>query len=513
MMVLLPHARSEPSCAAHPSTPRTKPTLSEGQGLARLQKILAAAGVGSRRQCEEVILEGRVEVDRKVVSQLGAKADPFRQEIRLDGNLLAKPKRVYYLVHKPPGVLSTNRDPAGRPRVVDLLAPRGERLFTVGRLDMSSEGLILATNDGELANLLTHPRYGVEKTYHVEVAGAIDRDGIGPAGRRDVSGRRICAGGRRTDQKPLQKKHAVGNHARRRTQPRNPPTAGPHRAQSHAAAADRARPTPTGRSPQRSLSPADRRRSPCLCGKPRPLPPGGSARRFNVPRRPAKRRQPAIRPNRSGTRLTTAAAKLPAMQNRQQRHGRRSDKEAGRAVRPPRRESGARRASAAADVEEPVQFRLPRGGAIGGDEPRRAVVIGGDSSSFGPRRSKPAGRIKPERPSQVSRPPKIGAATHPLDEPAEDAEETGAEPANRPAKQRWLGPGRRKAGSRPGGVGRPNSCGCAGQSERSGQSRPVERNTRHRRKRPAASNGAGPGAGSRHDASARRGLLRRSRGR
>ena len=157
------------------ATPRTKPTVSEGQGLARLQKILAAAGVGSRRQCEEVILEGRVEVDRKVVSQLGAKADPFRQEIRLDGNLLAKPKRVYYLVHKPPGVLSTNRDPAGRPRVVDLLAPRGERLFTVGRLDMSSEGLILATNDGELANLLTHPRYGVEKTYHVEVAGAIDR--------------------------------------------------------------------------------------------------------------------------------------------------------------------------------------------------------------------------------------------------------------------------------------------------------------------------------------------------
>ena len=157
------------------TTPRTKPTASEGQGLARLQKILAAAGVGSRRQCEEVILEGRVEVDRKVVSQLGAKADAFRQEIRLDGNLLAKPKRVYYLVHKPPGVLSTNRDPAGRPRVVDLLAPRGERLFTVGRLDMSSEGLILATNDGELANLLTHPRYGVEKTYHVEVAGAIDR--------------------------------------------------------------------------------------------------------------------------------------------------------------------------------------------------------------------------------------------------------------------------------------------------------------------------------------------------
>ena len=103
------------------ASPRTKPTASEGQGLARLQKILAAAGVGSRRQCEDVILEGRVEVDRKVVSQLGAKADPFRQEIRLDGNLLPKPKRVYYLVHKPPGVLvdqSRSGRPAARRRFV-----------------------------------------------------------------------------------------------------------------------------------------------------------------------------------------------------------------------------------------------------------------------------------------------------------------------------------------------------------------------------------------------------------
>lgn len=141
----------------------------------RLQKVLAAAGIGSRRKCEELIQSGRVEVDRQVVTHLGAKADPARQEIRLDGVLLPRPKRVHYLVHKPVGVVSTNYDQAGRPRVVDLVPKRDERLFAVGRLDMSSEGLILVTNDGDLANRLTHPRYGVAKTYQVEVAGAIER--------------------------------------------------------------------------------------------------------------------------------------------------------------------------------------------------------------------------------------------------------------------------------------------------------------------------------------------------
>jgi len=138
----------------------------------RLQKILAAAGIGSRRHCEQLILAGRVEVDRQVVTKLGAKADPVKQEIRVDGVTLPKRKRVYYVVNKPPGVVSTNRDPAGRLRVIDLV-PAGDRLFTVGRLDLSSEGLILATNDGELANRLAHPRYGIEKTYHVEAAGYV----------------------------------------------------------------------------------------------------------------------------------------------------------------------------------------------------------------------------------------------------------------------------------------------------------------------------------------------------
>lgn len=137
----------------------------------RLQKLLAAAGLGSRRQCEELILAGRVEIDRQMVDELGVRADPETQEIRVDGEVVAPSRKVYYVVNKPEGVVSTNRDPSGRPRVIDLVPGGGDRLFAVGRLDMASEGLILVTNDGPLADRLTHPRYGVEKTYHVRVAG------------------------------------------------------------------------------------------------------------------------------------------------------------------------------------------------------------------------------------------------------------------------------------------------------------------------------------------------------
>lgn len=137
----------------------------------RLQKVLASAGLGSRRQCEELILAGRVEVDRQVVTQLGTRVDPARQEVRVDGTRLPRLRHVHYIVNKPPGVVSTNRDPAGRPRVIDMVPEGRARVYAVGRLDMSSEGLILVTNDGELANRLTHPKFGVEKTYHVLVAG------------------------------------------------------------------------------------------------------------------------------------------------------------------------------------------------------------------------------------------------------------------------------------------------------------------------------------------------------
>jgi 23S rRNA pseudouridine2605 synthase len=145
--------------------------------LQRLQKVMAARGAGSRRACEELILAGRVQVDRQVVTELGFKVDPARQEIRVDGEVLRAPALVYYAVHKPRGIVSTHDDPSGRPRVVDLV-PERQRVFTVGRLDLHSEGLILLTNDGELANHLAHPRYGVEKAYEVVVAGDISREAL-----------------------------------------------------------------------------------------------------------------------------------------------------------------------------------------------------------------------------------------------------------------------------------------------------------------------------------------------
>jgi len=149
---------------------RAAPGRPADDGLERLQKVLAAAGLGSRRSCEELITAGRVEVDRQVVTELGVRVDPQAQEIRVDGERLPDPRRVVYMLNKPVGVVTTNYDPAGRPRVVDLV-PGQRRLFAVGRLDRMSEGLILVTNDGELANLLAHPRYGVEKKYLVQVAG------------------------------------------------------------------------------------------------------------------------------------------------------------------------------------------------------------------------------------------------------------------------------------------------------------------------------------------------------
>ena len=141
-----------------------------------MQKVLAAAGVGSRRQCEELITAGRVEIDRRVVTELGTRVDLATQQVRVDGVALPTARLEYFAVNKPSGVLCTNRDPAGRTRVVDLVASKAARLFTIGRLDQYSDGLILVTNDGKLANRLTHPRYGVSKTYRVLVAGNPTQD-------------------------------------------------------------------------------------------------------------------------------------------------------------------------------------------------------------------------------------------------------------------------------------------------------------------------------------------------
>lgn len=139
--------------------------------LIRLQRYLAACGLGSRRHCEEFITAGRVSVDGKTVTELGTKVDPQRQRIALDGETLRMERKKYYALNKPTGVLSTNRDPHGRPRVIDLFPPGGPRLFTVGRLDEDSEGLLLVTNDGDLAQKLAHPKFRIARRYELQVAG------------------------------------------------------------------------------------------------------------------------------------------------------------------------------------------------------------------------------------------------------------------------------------------------------------------------------------------------------
>ena len=140
----------------------------------RLQKVLAAAGVASRRAAEEMIEAGRVEVDGAVVTEQGRRVDPERAVIRVDGARLPPPRRHTYLVlNKPRGVVSTMDDPAGRPTVARYVPP-GQGLFHVGRLDTDTQGLLILTNDGEFAHRLTHPRYEVPKTYVAQVSGRID---------------------------------------------------------------------------------------------------------------------------------------------------------------------------------------------------------------------------------------------------------------------------------------------------------------------------------------------------
>jgi len=127
--------------------------------------------LGSRRRCEEYIVAGRVSVDGEVKRDLGTRVDPRRQRVSVDGHSVRQEPLRYFLLNKPRGYLCTNSDPAGRPRAIDLIPAGKLRLFTVGRLDEGSEGLILVTNDGELAHRLAHPRFQVPRTYAVQVAG------------------------------------------------------------------------------------------------------------------------------------------------------------------------------------------------------------------------------------------------------------------------------------------------------------------------------------------------------
>lgn len=164
----------------------------------RIQKILARAGYGSRRQCESYILQGRVKVNGVTIG-LGAKADPSKDQILLDGRpITVDIPYIYIALYKPRGVLSASSSPEGKKTVCDLVN-LGVRLFPVGRLDMDSEGLILLTNDGELANLITHPRHGHEKEYRVFVAKRPDEDQLN-AWRRGI----VLSDGYRTQPADIQ---------------------------------------------------------------------------------------------------------------------------------------------------------------------------------------------------------------------------------------------------------------------------------------------------------------------
>jgi 23S rRNA pseudouridine2605 synthase len=148
----------------------------------RLQKVLAAAGIGSRRKCEQLILSGTVEVNKRTVNELPVFVDPQKDIITVNGKkiqpaTLPQVKKVYFLFNKPKGVICTSSDPLGRKKAVDFI-PADERIFCVGRLDADTTGVIILTNDSELANKLTHPRYEVPKTYIARVKGQVSGEAV-----------------------------------------------------------------------------------------------------------------------------------------------------------------------------------------------------------------------------------------------------------------------------------------------------------------------------------------------
>ncbi|MFC9240321.1 pseudouridine synthase [Streptomyces decoyicus] len=154
---------------------KTPKTFGDQEGE-RLQKVLARAGMGSRRACEELIDQARVEVNGQVVMEQGVRVDPEKDEIKVDGLTVATQSYLFFALNKPAGVVSTMEDPDGRQCLGDYVTNRETRLFHVGRLDTETEGIILLTNHGELAHRLTHPRYGVKKTYLAAIQGPLPRD-------------------------------------------------------------------------------------------------------------------------------------------------------------------------------------------------------------------------------------------------------------------------------------------------------------------------------------------------
>ena len=157
---------------------RAETERSSDSGLIRLNAYLARCGVASRRKSDELINEGRVEVNGETVTEVGTKIDPLRDRIAVDDDVLKPERPVYVLLHKPKGVVCTNARNEQKPRAIDLLHTVRERVFSVGRLDLDSEGLLIFTNDGAFAERLTHPRYGVPKTYDIVLRGRIEGEQI-----------------------------------------------------------------------------------------------------------------------------------------------------------------------------------------------------------------------------------------------------------------------------------------------------------------------------------------------
>src|SRR5512142_1643316 len=185
----------------------------------RLQKIIAAAGIASRRRAEGLITSGRVSVNGQVVSELGSKADPDSDHIRVDGKLLRGPQRsVYFILNKPKGYVTTVTDPEKRPTIMDLVRGVGERLYPVGRLDYQSEGLLLMTNDGALVERLMHASSKVPKTYLVKVSGTPPEESIERL-RRGIVLTAAVRGGRQEQPHPAAPKSGatkVGHPQRQR---------------------------------------------------------------------------------------------------------------------------------------------------------------------------------------------------------------------------------------------------------------------------------------------------------
>ena len=237
--------RMKPHDAPDNDQPASQRPDTDEDGLIRLQKLLAQSGVASRRKCEELMLDGLVEVDGEVVTRLGTKVDPRTAVIRVEGKRLPPiSDKVYLVLNKPRGVVSTMSDPEGRRTLGDLVADRPERLFHVGRLDTDTEGLIILTNDGDFAQHLAHPSHEVDKTYVAEVDGevhvrtirellaGVDAGGRSGHGHAGPGGRRRPA---TRGQQPLDRRahHPRGSqpHRAAAARPRRPPgaAADPHR--------------------------------------------------------------------------------------------------------------------------------------------------------------------------------------------------------------------------------------------------------------------------------------------